>query len=647
MIVRKTKIASKIGQYKYISFDIFDTLIKRNVSKPSDIFLLVEERYNCENPEDKIKGFLYTRRQTAKEIRDMNPNKEITINEIYDKIPLEKSQKAELKRLEIDIELKACQRNPEIYDLYQMCLSRNQKVILTSDMYLTQDIIEMILAKNGITNYHKLYLSSEISLKKSTGDLFDFLLKDLEISPKNLLHIGDNKRADLMKPFLRGIRVSYIPRRNIKTLYITEKEIYDSTLEKGLVYSFINNQLNFYIKKDRAFRLGYEVLGPLVFGFCEFIHNYAKKEDINTLFFMARDAYIIKKAYEYMFPESSIRYEYTYITRASLRIYYLLNRNGIDDLHHTMSPHRKYSIEELIMAIKLNPKDYETVCHKDGLCLNSKISAKDIINYQELYKALQRDMKEQTESVNDLIIYLKQCGFYKNVGIVDIGWYGTAQQMLNRFTETNELNTNTIGLYCGFIKGNKIKNDINVHAYWYTCDEIEWELNYKDIFSPLENLLLPAEGTTLGYKNIKGMVTALTAEREQYPVKWLSGLHEGALQFVKDYNSLKLTNIPMYSDVSNNPFKNLVSKPKLCDAVIIGDFEFENNRTMKNRNIAKPRKRICYFIFPWLFIKDLKYSYWKGGFLKRVFLLNLNYFTIYSFIKMISKRDKSKQKGNK
>ena len=35
------KIIEKIQKYKYISFDIFDTLIKRNVEKPSDIFSAV------------------------------------------------------------------------------------------------------------------------------------------------------------------------------------------------------------------------------------------------------------------------------------------------------------------------------------------------------------------------------------------------------------------------------------------------------------------------------------------------------------------------------------------------------------------------------------------------------------------------------
>ena len=39
----------EINKYKYISFDIFDTLIKRNVEKPEDIFKIVEKKLQIEN----------------------------------------------------------------------------------------------------------------------------------------------------------------------------------------------------------------------------------------------------------------------------------------------------------------------------------------------------------------------------------------------------------------------------------------------------------------------------------------------------------------------------------------------------------------------------------------------------------------------
>ena len=61
------KIIKKIEKYKYISFDIFDTLIKRNVEKPSDIFSAVNIEYEKKygnNLSRIIKGQLWLTNQT-------------------------------------------------------------------------------------------------------------------------------------------------------------------------------------------------------------------------------------------------------------------------------------------------------------------------------------------------------------------------------------------------------------------------------------------------------------------------------------------------------------------------------------------------------------------------------------------------------
>ena len=38
------KIKSKVENYEIVSFDIFDTLLKRNVKKPTDVFKYVEKK---------------------------------------------------------------------------------------------------------------------------------------------------------------------------------------------------------------------------------------------------------------------------------------------------------------------------------------------------------------------------------------------------------------------------------------------------------------------------------------------------------------------------------------------------------------------------------------------------------------------------
>lgn len=68
-------IIKRISKKEYVSFDIFDTLIKRDVKKPTDIFSIIEHNY-------KIYDF-YKRRIEAEKIARKG-KVDTTIDEIYD-----------------------------------------------------------------------------------------------------------------------------------------------------------------------------------------------------------------------------------------------------------------------------------------------------------------------------------------------------------------------------------------------------------------------------------------------------------------------------------------------------------------------------------------------------------------------------------
>ena len=59
----------KIRKYPVVSFDIFDTLVKRNVSNPKGIFNVVEKKLNLRHPEAKIHDFCAMRVQAEQEAR--------------------------------------------------------------------------------------------------------------------------------------------------------------------------------------------------------------------------------------------------------------------------------------------------------------------------------------------------------------------------------------------------------------------------------------------------------------------------------------------------------------------------------------------------------------------------------------------------
>ena len=75
------ELIKKIDSYSIISFDLFDTLVERLVKKPTDVFQLVEDRYN--QLHNSNISFANKRKMAEKLARKRNKNVEINFNDIY------------------------------------------------------------------------------------------------------------------------------------------------------------------------------------------------------------------------------------------------------------------------------------------------------------------------------------------------------------------------------------------------------------------------------------------------------------------------------------------------------------------------------------------------------------------------------------
>ena len=136
----------KNDKYAIITFDIFDTLVKRNVLRTTEIFNIVEERI-YRNTGKKINGFAKKRVEVENELRK-KAFREITIEDIY--IELEKEYGSEvasaLSDIECETEIDLCSPNMEIVKLYNEYVQQGKRIFLISDMYLNKKTVVSILA---------------------------------------------------------------------------------------------------------------------------------------------------------------------------------------------------------------------------------------------------------------------------------------------------------------------------------------------------------------------------------------------------------------------------------------------------------------------------------------------------------------------
>ena len=84
------------------------------------------------------------------------------------------------------------------------------------------------------------------------------------------------------------------------------------SIYRGIVNTHIHNGLYEY---TREYEYGFIYGGLFVTGYCQFIHEYRKTHQIDKILFLARDGYILMKAYEKLYPNEAESVQYVYWSR--------------------------------------------------------------------------------------------------------------------------------------------------------------------------------------------------------------------------------------------------------------------------------------------------------------------------------------------
>lgn len=293
---------------KAISFDVFDTLVQRPVESPKDVFYIVE--LLALEMGLRVPKFCLIRPEAEQEARLDTAHGEVTLDGIYAKIQalygLTGSQLAELRDLEVEVELQLCKAKPAGFELWKKAQSLGLPIILTSDMYLPAEVISQICTNAGYSGWQKLYLSSENATSKSRGGLFDIVVRELGIQPSELIHIGDNWKADILRARERSIQTIWLPNPASE---FRKSKLRSKTggrhrrLVPDLTRSFYISLVSQRVLSNRGAKLstrdvGYLALGPCVHAYASWLATEAKQRGVSKLYFLSRDTSLFLKAYE-------------------------------------------------------------------------------------------------------------------------------------------------------------------------------------------------------------------------------------------------------------------------------------------------------------------------------------------------------------
>lgn len=343
----------KLKNYDYISFDIFDTLIFRPFSKPTDVFYLLGEKLSFM---DFKRLRIEAEWKARKLCFEKNEHYEITLDDIWDVLSKETGIDKEAgMQAEIDLEVNMCYANPFMKQVFDALIEMDKHVMIISDMYIPNDSMKKILDKNNIKGYKKLYVSCDYGKNKAGGDLYEYVKDELKLDgdvSKIWAHIGDNHNSDVKNAKKNHISTYHYPNINENSDKYRPGDMTPiiGGAYRGIVNEHLYNGLNEF---SMEYEYGYVYGGLFVLGYCSFVHDYYVKNNIDKLFFLSRDGDILKQVYDYLYPNDATVYVY-WSRRSATKL--MANHNKYDYfrrfIHHKANG--VYTIESILKSMELD-----------------------------------------------------------------------------------------------------------------------------------------------------------------------------------------------------------------------------------------------------------------------------------------------------
>ena len=535
----------EIKKHDIISFDIFDTLIFRPFKDPKDLFNLLALK------ENDI-GFRNYRISSERDARRLKQkyygNYEVSIFDIYNEL----SKKIEIDinegiKSEVELELELCYANPFMKRVYQETLKMGKKIIIASDMYLNKNILGQLLKKNGYYGYTYLYVSCDEYKNKRTGTLYQKIKEDYP--NESILHIGDKNDVDCLKPKEYHIdSLHYLaPKDRTFPFYQMTTTTFDTY--QAITTQYLYNGLELKsIQKEKDYLYGFFVSGIFILGYVCWIHDFAKKNNLDKIFFLARDGYILEKVYKNLFQDIPCEYvlwsRYASLITVPGKDY---NRFIWQFITRKLKNDKNLTVEDVLN--ELNILCLEDKLNMVGIFKENKLSNKKI---REIFLKTLNDHKdlilESAKTKEDAAkkYYQNKIGGAKKIGIVDIGYRASGALSLDYLFKKWNFSCQSIAMIAFGLNNKNSGNDIfvineNIVNYVFS-DAVNKELFFDEKkmmleMSIIEILLSAAPKPSFLYFDLtkNGEILEFFEKENTTNYNRIHSLHQGIIDFVMEY----------------------------------------------------------------------------------------------------------------
>ena len=376
-------------------------MVLKRLSEPADVFHFAGEKLG-------IMDFKNIRVQAERQAREKtlasSGHTEVTLEETWHELEIDVGTDPKIgMNAEVYAEKSLCYANPYMLKVWNALKEKGKRIIIISDMYLSAEVLNDILIRNGFEGAEKIYVSCEYKKNKAKGDLFA-LVKN-ELGDASVIHVGDNPVSDVQNAERNGFAVCRYPdaKRNM-LLY----RPYDMSSIVGGAYRGIVS--NFIYNGDSVFSKGYEYGfiygGHFVLGYCNFIREQAKRLGADKLLFLSRDGDTLIKAYDQLYPGEKTEYVY-WSRKAALKLMAGFDKHDYFRRFIFHKVNQGYTVTDVLKSMeleflleKLNDNRKNRDEHTDveiDKCNGSANTGEKVAlaNYQELCERGYKDLRPE------------------------------------------------------------------------------------------------------------------------------------------------------------------------------------------------------------------------------------------------------------
>lgn len=421
--------AEKLSRCDVVSFDVFDTLLLRVVSDPTDVFFFVGMSLSYPN-------FRAIRVEMEKKVREQKRRDtgsgEVTLAEIWDGVAPETGIDKTLgMQTELWWEKACCIANPYMKQVVECLRAKGKKIIAVSDMYLSKGHIRSLLSSCGYPSVLDCFISCEYGVSKGEGTLFDRVQEQVGRS-YSYVHVGDHEHADYHQPrrhhmqaFL-SLNVNHIGNRYRPS----DMSAITGAVYRGLANAHLHNGLTAYSKE---YEYGYLYGGLFVTGYCRFIHRYAKEHGMQRLLFLSRDGAVLLKAYRLMYPQEADTAVYAYWSRLAavkLAARYYKWEYFQRFLYHKVD--QQIPLSQIVKSMELSCM-LPDLCRRTHTTPETFLTNKNVHSVQSYFLEAFEDVLAQYEPQREAgkAYYQKLLHGCDRAAAIDVGWAGSGAVMLD------------------------------------------------------------------------------------------------------------------------------------------------------------------------------------------------------------------------